>query len=104
MAMLVLAALAAASPAYAHGGHVHKIMGTVTVLQEGRVEVKTTDGKVETIVLDGKTKVLRGRAKLDAASIKVGDRVVVDVGDGAAPVTAREIRLGTPPAAAAKTR
>src|SRR5687767_12325823 len=86
----------------AHTGHAHKVLGTVTLRNEAVLEVKTRDGKTVTITLTDKTAIVRGKAKLDVAALKPGDRVVVDVGDGKAPLTAKEIKLGEPAAATAK--
>jgi hypothetical protein len=88
------------SGAAAHPGHTHRVMGTVAVHHENHLEVKTKEGKSVAIVLNDKTTVFRGKEKLDLAALKVGERVVVDVGDGKEPLTARVIRLG---AAAATT-
>jgi hypothetical protein len=88
--------------ARAHGGHVHKVMGTVTAHENNQLHVRTQDGKTVTIVLNDKTTVLRGKAKVDLTALKAGDRVVVDVGDGKAPVTAREVKLGEVAATSAK--
>lgn len=86
-------------PAAAHEGHVHKVMGTITARQDDRLEVRTRDGKTVSITLNEKTSVLRGRAKADVDALKPGERVVVDVGNGKAPLTAREIKLGAAVAA-----
>jgi hypothetical protein len=80
--------------ARAHEGHTHKVMGTVAQRHDNQLEVKTTDGKTVTIVVNEKTVVLRGKTKLDLSAVKAGERVVVNIGDGKAPVTAREIKLG----------
>jgi hypothetical protein len=88
--------------ALAHGGHVHKVMGTVTANENNQLSVRTQDGKTVTIVLNDKTAVLRGKTKLDLTALKAGERVVVDTGDGRAPVTAREVKLGEVAAATAK--
>jgi hypothetical protein len=87
---------------FAHGGHVHKVMGTVTAHENDQLQVRTQDGKTVTIVLNDKTSVLRGKAKLDLTALKAGERVVVDIGDGKAPVTAREVKLGEVAPATAK--
>ncbi len=86
----------------AHEGHEHKVMGTVTMRHDQQLEVKTTDGKTVTIVLNDKTAVLRGKTKLDLTAVKQGDRVVVDLGDGKEPMTAKEIKLGEVAAVAKK--
>jgi hypothetical protein len=90
--------------ARAHGGHVHKVMGTVTAHENNQLQVRTQDGKIVAIVLNDKTAVLRGKAKLDLTALKAGERVVVDIGDGKAPVTAREVKVGELPAATASKR
>jgi hypothetical protein len=77
-------------------------MGTVTAHENNQLQVRTQDGKAVTIVLNDKTSVLRGKAKLDLTALKAGERVVVDIGDGKAPVTAREVKLGEVAPATAK--
>ena len=98
----LVTALVVPGIARAHEGHEHTVMGTVTMRHDQQLEVKTTDGKSVTIALNDKTTVLRGKTKLDLAAIKQGDRVVVDVGDGKAPMTAKEIKLGEIAAVAKK--
>ena len=98
----LVTALVAPGIARAHEGHEHKVMGTVTARHDQLLEVKTTYGKMVTISLNDKTAVLRGKTKLDLAAIKQGDRVVVDIGDGKEPMTAKEIKLGEVPAVAKK--
>ena len=89
-ALLVLAAV----PAFAHDGHAHLIMGTVTARGDKDVKVKTPGGEVLTIALTDKTAVLRGKEKVKIAEVHVGRRVVVDIGNGEDPLIAREIRVG----------
>ena len=93
--MVLLLALALATPVAlsAHEGHVHKVLGTVTTHGQQRLEIKTQDGKVVAVTLDAKTTVARGTKALTESDVKVGDRVVVDVGDGKTMV-ARSIKLG----------
>jgi hypothetical protein len=99
-------ALAAALvvPAYARGheGHAHKVMGTVTMRHDNHLEVRTKDGKTVTITLNEKTSIVRGKQKLDLNALREGERVVVDVGNGKAPMTAREVKLGATVDAAKK--
>lgn len=40
--------------------------------------VKTADGKTVMVMLDAKTAVTRGKTKLDATAVKVGERVVAE--------------------------
>lgn len=96
------AALLIPAAARAHEGHAHKVMGTVSALQNNRVELKTPDGKTVTVMLNEKTRFARDRQKADAAAIKVGERIVAEVASekdmvattvtlaAAAPVTARK--------------
>ena len=74
---VLLAGLFFAAPALAHPGHDHKVMGTIAVLHENHLEVKDAKGKTTALVLDAKTKILRGKASVKVADLKVGDRVVV---------------------------
>ena len=94
-------AVALAIPGYvfAHEGHVHKVMGTVTTLHENHLEVKATDGKTSTITLNEKTKILRGKTTVRVEELKPGERVVVTATetkgkDGKATLVATEVRLG----------
>jgi hypothetical protein len=96
--LALAATLAIPAVARAHEGHKHTVMGTVTARQDNRLEVKTTDGKTVTIVLNEKTAVVRGKSKLTLDAVTQGQRVVVDIGDGKEPATAREIKLGEIPA------
>ena len=80
--------------ARAHEGHTHKVMGTVSSIEGGHVMVKTTDGKTVMVMLDGKTTVTRGKTKLTAAAVKVGERVVVEGTEAKSMVTAKTVKLG----------
>jgi hypothetical protein len=74
---MLLAALFIAAPAIAHPGHEHKVMGTIAAIHENHPEVKDAQGKTTALMLDAKTKILRGKAAVNVADLKVGDRVVV---------------------------
>lgn len=99
---LMLCWMAGVAPASAHPGHAHKILGQVTMVAPDHVMVKTVDTKtkqetVVTIAIDDKTKVVRGATAAALADVTVGARVVVDVGTGKEPLTAREIKLSPAP-------
>ena len=79
---------------YAHAGHVHKIMGTVTARDAKHVDVKTPSGEVLSIAVNNDTKVIRAKKKVAFDDVQTGRRVVVDIGDGEDPLVAREIQLG----------
>lgn len=98
---VLLGALSIPTRTLAHEGHVHKIMGTVSVRHENQLEVKATDGKTSAITLNEKTKILRGTAKATVEDIKTGDRVVVSATETKGPggeivFVAKEVRLGRP--------
>jgi hypothetical protein len=84
----------------AHEGHDHKIMGTVSAINGNHLDVKATDGKLVTVTLNETTSIVREKAKLTAADIKVSDRVVIvatqtKTSDGKAEWIAKQVRLGT---------
>lgn len=96
----VCAVLFAAVALSAHEGHLHKVMGAVAAVQATRLDVKATDGKLTTVVLDGTTKVVRGTTVIKAADLKPGDRIVVSYmmmkgSDGAEMLMAKEVKVGT---------
>jgi hypothetical protein len=99
MAILMIAALVLPVGAGAHEGHTHKALGTIASAQSGQVEIKTTEGKSLTVMLDAKTTVTRGKDKLDATALRVGERVSVDYVEANKVMTARAIKLGTTTAA-----
>ena len=83
--------------AWAHEGHLHKALGTVSAVDGQHVTIKTTDGKSLVIMLDKGTTVTRGRAKLDAAAVKVGERISVDYMEENKMMMAHAIKLSTAP-------
>jgi hypothetical protein len=96
---VVIALLGApVATSFAHEGHEHKIMGTVSMRHEFHLEVKATDGKTTVMTLTDKTKVKRGDATAALDSIKQGERVVVTAvetkgKDGKTALVATEVRL-----------
>jgi hypothetical protein len=99
-ALAATAVLAAHQIAWAHPGHVHKVMGTVTTLHENHLEVRDVKGVTSTHTLDAKTKIRRGKTALAMTDLKVGDRVVVSYTEtkdkaGNRVVTVTEVQVGT---------
>jgi hypothetical protein len=94
LALLAVLGLAVPPAARAHGGHDH-VMGTVKAvdLKAGTIEVETRDGTRVTVLVNDKTKYLRGTAAAAASDVVVDLRVVVDAGKEGGKVVAREIRL-----------
>ena len=89
----------------AHEGHDHKIMGTLAAVHDNSVDVKGTDGKLSTITLNDKTKILHGTMAMKIADLTTGDRVVVTAtGGGKDPFVAKEIKVGGAMAAKATAK
>jgi hypothetical protein len=106
MTRLVLAALAltmltSALP-LAHPGHDHKLMGTLISVDGTTLVVKTTEGKDLTVTVIPTTSFKRGKAKGALADLKVGLRVVVNVGNGSEPLKAKDIQYAAPVTTAQK--
>jgi|APDOM4702015159_1054818.scaffolds.fasta_scaffold10293_3 hypothetical protein len=87
--------LGASSVAFAHDGHPHRFLGTLSSVHGNQLEVKTTDGKTAVFILDGKSVIQQGRAKADAKDLKVGERIVVTALEvaGGKPMTAINVQL-----------
>lgn len=86
--------LAGAGVAWAHDGHVHKIMGTVTARDAKHIEVKTPSGENLSIAITPKTTATRDKRKVPLSEVQVGRRVVVAIGNGEDPLMAGEIQVG----------
>jgi hypothetical protein len=65
-----------ALPSFAHEGHDHKIMGTVTMAAADHVMLKDRDGKDVTVKVTKDTKV-KSTPALKVEEIKTGTRVVI---------------------------
>jgi hypothetical protein len=97
--LFLVFALAIAPGVLAHEGHVHRLMGTVAAVNGERLQVKATTGQTSEIVVNDKTKILRGTTTQKATDIKQGERIVVTMTEskdpaGKAQLTAKEIHLG----------
>lgn len=91
-------AVAGASPARAHEGHAHKVLGTVTMAASDHVMVKDKDGKDVTVLITKATKVLRDKKAMKVDDIKAGMRVVVTAVTEKEKLVATTIELGAAPA------
>jgi hypothetical protein len=88
--------LAATTSAFAHAGHAHTYMGTVTMLHgENAFMMKTTDGQELTIYTTPKTTYLNADNRAAKKSdLVVGTRVVVKMStDGK---TATSVKMSAP--------
>jgi len=95
---LVALVLSVPGVALAHGGHIHKVLGTVTDIDYPHMDVQTTDKKSVTIMLDGSSKITRGKVKLAETDIKVGDRVSVEYEEKGGMMMVKTMKVGVAPA------
>lgn len=71
-----------------------RIIGTIAVVKRAQLEVKSRDGKMVTMKVDGETLVYRDNKKVGAAELAAGRHVVVDaLGDSMADLLAIEVRI-----------
>jgi hypothetical protein len=103
---VVVLTVALLTPAFAGAapGHAHKVMGTVSSIEGEHVMVKTTDGKTVMVMLDSKTKVTKGKTTLDAAALKVGDRIVAEGPEEKKMIMATSVKVGGARRAAKRAR
>jgi hypothetical protein len=77
LAVAAALVLSFAAAALAHEGHPHRFLGTLSAVNGSQIQVKTTDGKDVTFVLDAKSVIQQGRVKAEVKDLKVGERIVV---------------------------
>lgn len=97
---LGLALIMTAAVTFAHGGFEH-VMGTVSKISAQSVTVTTAPNKTVDVAINGKTTYTRGTAKVAAADLKVGDRVVIDATGEAPALVAASVKIGGAGAAVA---
>jgi hypothetical protein len=88
----------------AHKGHDHLLMGTLTMVAPDHVMMKVTDPKtkqdsIKTIAVTPTTKVLKGTPGTPAKTtdLMTGARIVVNIGEGKEPLSAKEIHIAAAP-------
>lgn len=92
-----LTSLAVPTRIAAHEGHDHKLLGTIAEVGPGRLVVKAAkDGARTPVVLTSTTVYRRAKTKIGLGDLAVGDRVVVNIGSGKAPITAKAVDAGPP--------
>jgi hypothetical protein len=97
--VLTVFALGSKAPLFAHPGHEHKVMGTVTMAAADHVMLKDKEGKELTIRVTKDTKV-KAKPAIKVEEIKAGTRVVVTVVEQEdKTMLAKAIEVGAAPAA-----
>lgn len=76
-ALVLIVAIASPSVLFAHAGHPHRFMGTVSAVDTEQIEVEAKDGALLTFTLDEKTVYRQGKTKVVGKLPTVGQRVVV---------------------------
>ena len=92
---LAVVVLSVPALSLAHGGHKHKVLGTVTSIDYPHFDVQTTDKKTVTLMLDASSKITRGTAKVDDTDIKVGDRISAETEEKGGMAMVLTLKLGT---------
>jgi hypothetical protein len=103
LALLLALSVAFAPGARAHDGHVHRLLGVVTMAAADHVMLKTTEGKDATVLVTKDTKVTRDKQAIKAQDIAVGARVVIALESEQEPLKAKEIQVGASAKPAAAT-
>lgn len=94
-ALVAAAALFAAFPALAHEDV--PVAGQVTAVTAKSIQVRTKDGRVVTLEIDGNTRVMRDGKRLGAKDVKVGQTVkALGFGDSAADLVAIDVTITAP--------
>lgn len=76
--LALAAGLAAPAAGLAHPGHKHTIMGTISMVAAGQVEVLDKNNEKTLFAITKATKILVGKAAGTEKDLKVGSRVVVE--------------------------
>ena len=97
--VLTVFALGFEAPLFAHPGHEHKVMGTVTMAAADHVMLKDKEGRELAIKVTKDTKV-KAKPAIKVEEIKAGTRVVVTVVEQEdKTMLAKAIEAGAAPAA-----
>jgi hypothetical protein len=76
----------------AHGGHAHKVLGTIKSLKDNaRLTVTTKDKKEVIVKLTQKTKITHGSDVVNRSHLKAGTRVSIELADDGKTATAIKI-------------
>ena len=105
IALAASVVLVTAAAVQAHGGHAHKMMGTVKAVHTdmNHVELTMAGGKTGGFYVNGDTKYMKGSVMVALADLTPGTRVVVDMKMDGDKMIATSVKLsaGTKKTAAA---
>jgi Cu/Ag efflux protein CusF len=94
MTLAVSGLIATPMSLIAHEGHKHTTLGTIEQVEEDRLDVKDTAGKIVSFTLNEKTKVLRGKKAAEVDGLKKGERVAVESEEKDGTLFALSVRAG----------
>jgi hypothetical protein len=86
--------LLATTSLFAHGGHVHNVLGTVKTVQATQLVLQKTDGSDMTVVVNAATKYEMGGNPATSADLVSGARVSVHLADDSK--TAVMVKIAAP--------
>ena len=90
--VILLSTFAFAAIVFAHGGYSH-VMGTITAIDEHRIELKTQEGKTVSANLTKDTKYIKGGKAVTRAEAKIGVRAVLHLDGKGEHQTVHEVKL-----------
>jgi hypothetical protein len=98
--VIAVAGLVGSVSLQAHKGHDHMLKGTLSSVSADKVVVKVMDPKTKqesekTIAVTPTTKILKGvpGTMAKASDLTTGAKVVVNIGEGTEPLSAKEIHI-----------
>lgn len=97
VAMIALLCMGLAAAAQAHEGHHHTTMGTVKAIDATKLDLETTEGKLESFVLTAETAYKRGDAAAVHHDVAVSARAAVMYETKDGKNVAIEVKLGAKP-------
>jgi hypothetical protein len=80
------------APAFAHGGHSHRLMGTIKSLDHDTLVVTATDGHEVAVTLTAKTRYEKDGKAAERSALAVGTRVSIQLAEDEK--TAVTIKIG----------
>ena len=89
--LVLLFSLFDTRPLWAHEDHTH-VMGTVTAMSDSELVVSNTSGQTIAIQLDRNTRYRAAGVATSSVTVRVGDRVVVEVTEEASGLRAADVR------------
>ena len=82
-------------PAFLFAHDHHRLTGIITRVDSKDMDIKSTDGKVVTILLRSVTEYFKGKAKGTASDLTIGTRVEVSVVNEGGRLVAHVVRIDT---------